>query len=207
MQIDIVNHSFCKMYSIWNDYLPNESRLSILDISKITGLPEYISTCMNPTARNRFRYSCRHYTTQLASYNCHLDAIFEINTSAPVRQNKPMREKYTLRPKHSAVKTNECPSHYTRFFGCFRNSDNRLVSYAAINISGDLCAITQIIGHTDFLRDDIMLNLFAAVVEFAISAGTKCILYSRWTDGTDGLRHWKYSVGFRCGTIELKNDL
>jgi len=51
-----------------------------------------------------------------------------------------------------------------------------------------------------------MLNLIAAIVEFAINTEAKCILYSRWTDGTDGFRNWKYSVGFRCDTIGLEDE-
>ena len=205
MKIDIASHPACNIYNTWKEYLPGQKQLAILDISEIKTLQDYVSNFMNPTARNRYRYSCRHYTTQQAEYNKYLDEIHEINISAPVRQNNPMREHYVQKPTPRSEEKIICEEHYTRFYGCFSNSTEKLVAYATIHVSGELCAVTQIIGHADYLRDDIMLNLFATLVEFAINAGIKCMLYSRWTDGTDGLRHWKYSVGFRCDSVELIN--
>lgn len=101
---------------------------------------------MNPTARNRYRFSCKHYKTHLIKYNNHLDAIFGIITSAANRQSKPMRENYMRKPSTVIQEENECPQHYSRSFGCFANNGNLLVAYSTIHISGQLCAITKIIG-------------------------------------------------------------
>lgn len=207
MQIDLVKHPHCRQYQEWSAYIPAEKQLAVLDISQAVSLPEYVANYMNPTARNRLRYSMRHYETRLISPRSYIDEIHAINTSAPVRQGNPMRETYLQKPSFPVNYIEPCGYHFYRHFGCFENGTNKLVAYATVHVSGELCALTQIIGHAAYLKDGIMLNLFASVVQFALENNTRCILYSRWTDGTEGLRHWKYSVGFRCGTIETGGDI
>ena len=190
----------CSIYSFWKEYLPPETQLSILDLTAIRSREDYYRI-MNPTARNRYRYASKKYSTFVTHRNNLLSEIHEINTSARVRQNKPMRDHYLAFPEPTSPET--CLDHYTVFLGCFSHAEHKLVAYCMLQFCGELSAITQILGHAEYLRDDIMLNLFEAAVNRALEAKSKCMVYSRWTDGTDGLRHWKYSVGFKPGTIQV----
>jgi hypothetical protein len=202
MLIDLVEHSKCPIYDFWKEYLPYGDPIAILDLEGIGNTEEYIKLKMNPTARNRWRYSSKHYITRIADRNQYLDGIYEINTSSEIRQNNPMRDSYLERPKAVNLKIT-CKDHFYSFLGCF-SAEDKLVAYSTLQFAGELCATTQIIGHANYLKDDVMLNLFAGVVGQALIYRSKCIVYSRWADGTDGLRHWKYSVGFEPGLLTLK---
>lgn len=192
------------MYKFWSEYIATNKELSVLDISGFRTVEEYVAWCMNPTARNRWRFANKHYASDILSRNNYLEDIYEINTSAETRQGKPMREAYKARqePIDESIK---CEQHHSVFIACRPvNNTAKCVAYITAQICGELFAVTQIIGHADYLKDGVMLQVFATAVAYAISIGKKAIVYSKWKDGTDGLRHWKYSVGLQCAPLSEK---
>jgi len=68
---------------------------------------------------------------------------------------------------------------------------------------GELMNISTIIGHHAYLNDGIMLLLMEQIQHTAEAMGVKAITYGTWDSGTEGLRHWKHSVGFEPQTIEI----
>lgn len=197
----------CSIYHFWRDYLPKYDNLALLDLSPFNTVEEYIAQCFNPTARNRWRYSNKYYVTMPAERNDYLQQIHEINTSKQTRQGKPMRQHYLELPKPTTPDL--CVQHNNHFFICYTLNEWKPVAYINAQLCGDLIAITQIMGHAEHLKHDVMLNLWGHVMGFFIqvndtfNARRRTVVYSRWTDGTDGLRHWKYSVGLKPGKVEI----
>lgn len=184
----------CREYKAWHEYCLDPSESAVLTLFGHGDAYDL----MNPTARNRLRYSCREgYQSRELSWNertKYLEDIHQVNTSMEVRQKKPIADSYLEYPKEiTGGKT--CDHHYGTFIGCFK--EGKLYAYITTNFCGEIAAASQILGHGSYLKDGIMLNVWDAFVRVCIERGIKYIVYSRWNDGWDGLRYWKHSVGMK----------
>lgn len=165
----------------------------------------YEITHFNATARNRFRQSTkRGYTSRPVSWserNTLLSDIHEINISATIRQGREMGQSYKDYPKAFTIKEEKCPYHRDFFIGCFFG--DKLVGYITMNKRGNMAAASQILGHADHLKNSIMFSLWHAFVTYCIYHNIQTIVYSKWSDGTDGLRVFKRALGLRPSKITL----
>lgn len=195
----------CREYKAWHEYCLDPSESAVLTLYGHGDAYDL----MRPTARNRLRHSCRlgYYSRELTwpERTNYLDDIHQVNISMPVRQKKDIAEHYKEYPKE-ITGGKICDNHYGTFIGCFgtrpgTEDDARLVAYITTNFCGEIAAASQILGHGSYLQDGIMLNLWAEFVKVCIDRGIKHIVYSRWNDGWDGLRHWKQSVGMKPATL------
>jgi len=122
----------------------------------------------------------------------HADDVYDINTSTPKRQGRPMSKGYQEQPVFSPNPM-LCPLHHVYTYGVL-DSDDRLRAYLWLYRSGDLAMVSSILGHADHLHQGIMYLLYAGMVEQQIKLrGT--IFYNLWDSGTDGLRFFKIRVG------------
>jgi len=196
MLINLIPNHDCKLYNEWSSLIASERKWAVLDLSRFTDIEDYIMKGMNPTARNRFRFSSKHGFISMVAGNalrneC-LDAIHEINNSAEIRQGRIMSKSYRDYP---VAYTSEptCTDHYSNWIFCF--IENKLLAYITSNHCGELSAASQILGHADHLHSGIMLNVWVKFVEVCLQRGTKFILYGEIDSGTEGLQYWKHSVG------------
>lgn len=128
------------------------------------------------------------------------DEVHQINTSLDERQGKPMSEGYRHRPSSSPDPIWPCERHGVHPYGVF-DDRCRLRSYLWIYRSGELALVSQILGHGDYLRDDIMYLLWQGMLEHEIPLGGY-VVYNRHDSGTDGLRYYKEKVGLRATRVE-----
>lgn len=124
--------------------------------------------------------------------------IFAINTSLERRQGRPMSPGYLSRDLPGRLPIYRCPSHYIRTYGVLQ--DETLRAYLTLYRSGDLALVSMILGHGDYLRDDIMYLLFAGVVADQAGQGG-WFYYNSHASGTDGLRFFKERLGFRSADV------
>ncbi len=182
----------CDIYKFWSKWLESDIPVAILDRK------------MNATASNRLRYAIRNgYTAREISWlerNQFLNDIHAINTSIDVRQGARMRDNYLKYPERSNEADKKCPNHYATFIGCFK--DGKMVAYIATNFCGRLAAASQILGHGDHLKNGCMLVVWREFVRLCDERGIKSVVYSRWKDGTDGLKYWKHSVGMTAAILK-----
>jgi hypothetical protein len=132
----------------------------------------------------------------------YLDDEFAINTSLERRQGRPMTAGYLERPTASDVFA--CPRHRVTAYGVFGDVlDDRfpLLAYAFIYRAGSLALVSQILGHGDYLRDDVMFLLVRGVIAAEVEAGG-FLVYNRHDSGTDGLRFFKERIGFEPREVE-----
>lgn len=190
--MDLVRHDHCATWRYWDNYTRDKRESAVLIPS-----PDHLSP-MNATARNRYRYSLKSgYQSRVISWgerSNYLDDIYAINTSLSERQGRPMGPDYVNYPLPYSD-SQQCHCHYSLFLGCIK--DDHLVGYISGSFCGELSAASQILGHADHLASGCMLNLWVKFVEESYQRGIKAVVYSRWSDGTDGLKYWKYSVGLK----------
>lgn len=179
----------CKDYHFFSDWIKGKL-LAVHDLQ----------TKFNSTARNRLNY-CKKlgYNTHgegLGSRNSNLPDIYEINTSAEERQGKPMNPAYFEYPKE--VVFNEfCQHHYFDFIGVFHPDTKKMVAYTELYFIGEFVNISRILGHKDYLKDGIMLYLIELTINLCKYNDTKALIYNQWESGTEGLKYFKHSTGFK----------
>lgn len=192
MTADLQGPCSCSVYQFWSEWLRSTDRpAAVLQLDGRDPVKYF-----NATAANRYRYATKHgysaYEISWTQRNEFLDDIHAVNTSLSIRQGVPMRQSY-LDPPAQSSDSKQCPHHYATFIAAFK--DNSLVGYISTNFCGHLAAASQIIGHGDHLKNGLMLVLWHEFVKKCQDRNCQTVVYSRWKDGTDGLRYWKHSVG------------
>lgn len=176
--------------------------MSVLDLDGLE-LREWAEA--HRTARKRAARAERlGYAVATYDRSRYLDDEFAINTSLERRQGRPMTAGYRERPAASDVWS--CPRHRVTAYGVFEPERFRLVAYAFIYRAGDLALVSQILGHGDYLRDDVMYLLMRGVLEveadlLEVEAGG-FLVYNRHDSGTAGLRFFKERIGFEEREVE-----
>ena len=152
------------------------------------------------TARKRAAHSLRlGYWFSEVDYSQYDDDIYEINTSLEQRQGRPMSVGYLDYAKHSKLPDYPCSAHRIITYGVLEA--DRLRAYLTLYRCGELGLISQILGHGDHLRGDVMYALFQGMI--ADQAGYGGVLYyNRHDSGQEGLRYCKERLGFSEGNVE-----
>jgi hypothetical protein len=127
------------------------------------------------------------------------DDIFDIHTSLPERQGRPMDASYQIRRSYSPLPDYPCDRHRVHTYGILKR--DRLRAYLALYRVGELALISQILGHGDHLRADIMYLLALGLIREQIPQGG-WFYYNRHDSGTEGLVYYKERLGFRAGNIQ-----
>ncbi len=126
------------------------------------------------------------------------DDIYEINTSLLERQGRPMSDGYRKHHRQGSLPHYPCELHNIRTYGVLRGSG--LYAYMTLYRINELALVSMILGHGDFLRDDIMYLLFTGMLKEQAELGG-WFYYNRWDSGQEGLRYYKEKLGFHEGDI------
>lgn len=125
--------------------------------------------------------------------------IFEVRTSDPMRQGRPIPEYYYSHPPLYVLNPSAvgCEYHTERFFGVFK--DGRLVSYITLFMFGEFAQINHILCHKDHVKNGVMnLNLFHVVERLILDQPwVRAINYLYVNEEGLGIDLFKRSVGFR----------
>jgi hypothetical protein len=135
--------------------------------------------------------------------------IFEIRTSDPMRQGRPIPEYYYSNPPLYVLSRTqlECRLHTEKFFGIFLN--DKLVSYITVYVFGELVQINQILCHKEHVKNGVMnLNVFHMVERLiAECPWVRAINYLYMGERRMGIDLFKESVGFRPLDIAIYDSL
>jgi hypothetical protein len=155
------------------------------------------------TARKRAdRAARRHYWAHPIGRHKYADDIYAINTSAAVRQGRPMASGYSVRPSEQPLPVYPCARHAIRTYGVLDERAS-LVAYLWLYRSGQLALVSQVLGHADHLENEIMYLLFQNVLAYeSMIDPDGFVVYNRHDSGTDGLRFFKERIGFEPMEVE-----
>lgn len=126
--------------------------------------------------------------------------VAAINMSAATRQGRPMSDGYRQPPTTTPLPEYPCPRHGVHTYGV-ETARGRLVAYSWVYRAGDLALVSQILGHADFLADEVMYLLVQGVVAAESPLGGH-LVYNRYDSGTEGLRFFKDRCGFKRTEVE-----
>lgn len=121
------------------------------------------------------------------------DELWAINTSKPNRQGRPMSEGYSQRPSVEPDPEWTCERHGIHPYGV-ETEDGTLVAYLWLYRAGQLCLVSQILGHADHLENGVMHLLWQGMLA-SEPPDNGYLVYNRHDSGTDGLRWYKERVG------------
>jgi hypothetical protein len=153
------------------------------------------------TARKRAnRCEQDGYTFQEINREEHEDAVHDINTSAGVRQGRPMSDSYQHRPAFTPLPDYPCDRHAIRSYGV-TGPDGQLYAYIWVYRVGGLVMFSTILGHAAHLERHVMYLLVRGALTAQINAGPGFAFYNRHDSGTDGLRFFKERCGFQPARV------
>lgn len=126
----------------------------------------------------------------------YVEDILAINTSAPVRQAKPMDKSYLTREMVLKFIEENPVLH-----GVF-NKEGTLVAYSQTVLCGEVLILNRIIGHAAFVDQGIMYLLVSEIVKEMISLKKEnglplWIMYDMFFGALPGLRYFKERLGFK----------
>ncbi len=175
------------------------------DECAVLRIPAWIGTWWadHRTARTRAgRATARGYTFDFIKRHERAAEIHAINTSTPERQGRPMSSGYHQWPTETALPDYDCTRHAVRTYG-IEDKTGTLVAYCVIYRAGQLVLVSQILGHADHLKNEIMYLLIAWVISLERRRGPwEFLVYNRYDSGTDGLRFFKDRCGFEPTRVE-----
>jgi len=149
----------------------------------------------NRTARKRADRAWRRgYDVTPILRHERADEIHAINTSADVRQGRPMTAGYRERPSETPLPDYPCARHGVYTYGV-ETADGELVAYLWLYRSGQLALVSQILGHADHLENEIMYLLWQGMIQHESGDPDGFVVYNRWDSGSDGLRFFKERLG------------
>jgi hypothetical protein len=151
------------------------------------------------------------YFCECFPYENHVEDIHEINTSASIRQGKPMESSY----RRSVEELRSCgvtepihdPTDYSRMFGVFTRNQNDssklLRGYISFIRMKEIALYSQILGHAKHLKNGIMYLLNEYIVDSITKPDApeydniKYLMYAGYDQGTSGLKMWKKRTLFK----------
>lgn len=151
----------------------------------------------NRTARKRAdRAERRGYTFATIQRHERADEIHAINTSARIRQGRPMSAGYHQRPSETPLPDYPCSRHGVHTYGV-ETGTGELAAYLWLYRAGQLGLVSQILGHADHLENEIMYLLWQGMVACESRDPDGYLVYNRWDSGSEGLRFFKERVGLQ----------
>lgn len=207
-------------YQLW-DALDKDFRIknddpAILFIDEFTDIDDYIKK-ISFNKRYGYKKALKlGYKCELYNWHSFIGDIVEINHSKAERCGKPMRGAYndTIEDRGGYLKTwkeppvIQCYNHFRADFGVFKDeprykqgevvTNKRLYAYISLIVLGEYSIYSMIIGHGDFLKDEIMSVLHIGTLDFLMkNTKVKYIEYHTYKSGLQGLTDWKRYFLFR----------
>ena len=173
--------------------------IALLPINKFTGEDDYLKTVNGKNSAAYFSRRCSklNYSFRLFNPNDEITAIYEINTSSEMRQGRKMDQNYS---KFVTVWPN---NKVNKWFGVYSN-ESKLVAYVWVYIIGEMVLINRILGHSDYLKENIMYLLMTNVVSYFIhDTRINFIMYDTFGKTENGLVLFKKRIGFKPYTVNF----
>ncbi len=143
----------------------------------------------------------REYVFVEIDKNDFIEDIYEINTSAQIRQGQTMSETYLKK-----VGKYDNLSNY-KYYGIVKNK--KLYAYCDIGFFGEFAIINRLLGHKKYLNDGIMYHLLIDVNKLIFekyNTAFKCryIMYDTFFGASEGLKQFKNKLNYKPYKVKWK---
>ena len=160
-------------------------------------LPSQFESYLTGSRMENMRYTRKRaqklgYVFKRARSMDHRDDILLINRSAEVRSDGEMHPDYL-----DAQKVDEYLTRNPDLYGIF-DKINHLRAYIYVILLGEVCLISRILGHKQFMRDGIMYLLISELVRELVTSYPKIkyLMFDTLLGASPGLRFFKERSGF-----------
>jgi hypothetical protein len=174
--------------------------ISLLPIDQFSKDEDYLASVNGKNSAAYFSRRCLKlgYLFKPFNPNAEIDAIFEINTSSTERQGREMDESYMQLVA-------EWPNdEVNNWFGIY-SKEGKLVAYVWAYVVGEMVLINRILGHGDYLKENVMYLLMTNVVStFVNDNRINFIMYDTFGKFENGLVMFKKRIGFKPFTVNFK---
>ncbi|WP_100656471.1 hypothetical protein [Alteromonas flava] len=138
-----------------------EIGVALFDLSNPKGYRQSIES----SARRNCKKAIRNgFTFDKLAYNLHLDEIWEIRRSTPVRQGEMPEDFLNTRPTPVTNPSPQTNTHDYVYFGVF-DERKKLVAYAGCMVAGEILMVQHIYGHNDYLSFGVVPYLLVSIAE------------------------------------------
>lgn len=165
--------------------------IALIDLSNFKNGTEYIATVKKKDYAGHHGKQARKrgYSVRRINRNDYIDDIFRINTSATMRQGRPMD------PQYLTLQTHYDDDAPMRCYGVF-NGENRLMGYCSFGVYGNFAATDRVLGVKN--GDGMMYLLLLEIICSLIDEGAvHYLMYDTFLGAKEGLKSFKRRVGFR----------
>jgi hypothetical protein len=189
---------------------------AIIELGEFKDCEDYISK-IHYNKRYGYKKALKlGYVFERSRNRKHIGDVVEINRSKAHRQGNPMREDYlkSVEEKGGFLKIPtdippiKCFTHFNSDFGVFKyipgymqgeiQVNKRMFAYNSVHVVGEYAFHSMIIGHGDYLKDDIMSLLHIGTIDFIMkSTKVKYFGYHIYNGGKQGLQDWKRYMLFK----------
>ena len=160
------------------------------------------------SARRNYKKALRNgFSFAPIRFNDHLDAIWEIHRSTPVRQGEMPDEFINQRPEPRETVVSSSPWHDYPYFGVF-DKDGRLVAYAGCLVAGELFMIQQIYGHYDYQSFGVVPMLIISMAAHSREhyPQTRYYNYGTFFGATETMQRFKKKFQFYPHLVDWTLD-
>jgi hypothetical protein len=177
--------------------------VALIELDLYKNFDEYYSSVngKNSAAYYSRKALKREYKFIEIDRNDYIDDIYEINTSASIRQGQKMSDGYLKK-----VESYKNEPHY-RYFGVV-DKNGKLVSYCNIGFYGEFVLIVTLLGHKKYLNDGVMylmlIEFHKIMFEKYKTEGYKYIMYDTFFGASEGLKKFKEKLGFQPYRVKWK---
>ena len=190
-EIAAAYHNFTRPHPRYR-LVPNKAMgMALIDLNAFCNRAAYLETVRQKgyATQNARRAAARGYHLAEIDRNAYVNDIHQINTSAKVRQGRPMDEAY-----HSKKFKYENRSHF-KYFGVL-NKEGKLVAYCNIAMWGNFATIDQLLGYKS--SEGFMYLLLLEIACRLIDEGElRYFMYDTFLGAQPGLRNFKKRFGFQ----------
>ena len=175
---------------------------SIIELKEFQLPEDYLKTIKGKNSADYFSRRSMKLGLSFSEFNPNekIEEIFTINTSSCQRQGRSMDENYS-------IKIESWPhDDSNRWFGVF-NIENQLVAYLWSIEMFELNLVNRILGHSDYLKSNVMYLLLTEFICEQIKQKTNensYIMYDTFGRSNNGLVLFKKRIGFKSYTVNFK---
>ncbi len=208
-RIQIETYGDAKAWAIHRSFTARHRRFKFTSAKRwgvaLVELPStpqaYVASISRSVRKQRTKAINAGYRHAVVRVDERLEEIFEVNTSSPSRQGRPMGAVYVERDRIVENLGAQTPIH------AILAADGRLVAYANYADIGDAFALHYLIGHADHLAAGVMYLLVAEVVASCIAARRpdgmpRWLMADTFWGASPGLAYFKERAGFHMYTVD-----
>jgi len=194
--------------------MPFWGEMACVDLESHKTFEEYFSSLSKNVKRDILESRSKHLFEEF-NINDFVYDFSEINHTQ--NKKKGSINKWYLQDPNNFLGCNYGPhewedeNHYSKWFGVFKymkhykqgelTTNKKLLAYCRLCVDGEMACISLIWGHAGYMKDGVIFNLIASVVESSfVLDKVKCVLYY----AINGKNAWKRRIGFRPVSIEIQ---